>query len=75
MRLRMVLAIIMVWLGGMGTVVTALQYFPSYLTPPPPACPAPDVPVYEAAPFHWSGRSGGTGGHGHDGGNGGHQSL
>lgn len=54
MKTRLILKILLVWLGGMATVVLALQFFPEYLTPPPPPCPAPGAPIYQAAPFQFT---------------------
>ena len=53
MRLSSILRLALVWLGGAATVVLALYVFPPYLTPPPPACPAPGALTYEAAPFRF----------------------
>jgi len=39
-KLRFFLCVAMIWLGGMGTAVTLLQFYPIF-SPPAPTCPAP----------------------------------
>lgn len=39
-KLRFFLCVTLIWIGGMGTAVTLLQFYP-ILSPPAPTCPAP----------------------------------